>query len=564
MKIVNLSTDDSFVESIPLSEYPRPQFKRDSYLCLNGFWNLAISKSKDIPEKFDYQIRVPYPVESVLSNVQRYLKKGEYLYYQKEFSLEEDFINDILELHFDGIDQCAQVYLNGNLITTHEGGYLPFSVQIQDYLKKVNCLIIRVKDNLDFKYPYGKQAKKSHGMWYSKISGIWKSVWIESYSKNYFKGIKITPSLNDVTFEIDTNIKSKTIIISNGKEEIRRKFSANKVTFKINNPLLWTPENPFLYSFRLIGDSDQIESYFALRTIEIKKHQGINRIMLNDKPYFFHGLLDQGYFPDGIFTPKSYQKYQDDILLAKRLGFNTLRKHIKIEPDYFYFLCDKLGIIVFQDMVNNDKYHFFKETLLPTLGLQRWKNYGKGRNPIIKSNFINHSKETLGLLYNHPSICYYTIFNEGWGQFDTDKMYQLLKKEDQTRIFDTTSGWFNSSLSDVTSKHVYFKKIKVNPSNRPIIISEFGGYVYKNINHCYNLKKTYGYKIYKKISSYQKGLIDLYQTQIIPNIKYGISGAIYTQLSDVEDETNGLITYDRKVIKVNQEEMLKLKDKLKI
>ena len=559
-----LPSDSLPLDDIPLSEYPRPLFQRDSYLCLNGKWDIEFSFKKEIPSAFTNQVIVPYPIESPLSGLKRNLKKGEYIYYKKEFSLEKEFIKDIVLLHFDGVDQECEVYLNNKLIKENQGGYLPFEVEIQDYLEDTNILIVKVKDDLDKKYCYGKQSKKSKGMWYTKVSGIWKSVWIESYNKEFFKGIKTNVSLDTFNLSIDTNIKKKKIIIYTNEGNIVKEFTKNQISIKIPHPICWDIDNPYLYHFDLISESDRISSYFALRTIAIKKIGNINRILLNNKPFFFHGLLDQGYFSDGIFTPKTYKKYEEDILLAKELGFNTLRKHIKIEPDYFYYLCDKLGILVFQDFVNNNKYHFIKETVLPTLGLTKLPHYGKHTKKEIKEIFINQAKETMSLLHNHPSVVYYTIFNEGWGQFDSDKVYQELKREDPSRIFDATSGWFESSLSDVTSKHVYFKKINIKPSSKPIILSEFGGYVYKDLEHSFNKKKTYGYKIYKDQEQYQQGLYSLYINQVVPFIKEGLCGCIYTQISDVEDETNGLVTYDRKVLKVNKKDMKEISSLLHI
>lgn len=564
MSKIKLTTDDNILDEIPLSEYPRPQFKRDSYLCLNGKWDLCFSYDEKIPTDFDQKVIVPFPVESDLSGVSHYLQKDEYIYYRKTFSLDSSFIKEIVELHFDGIDQISWIYLNGKLIKEHIGGYTPFSVYIQDYLKESNTLIVKVKDNLDKSLCYGKQSQKSKGMWYTKTSGIYKSVWLESYNKNHFSSLKITPTLNNVTINVDSNIKEKKIVISTPEGTIEKEFFDNQITIDIINPINWTSDNPYLYHFKLISKDDIIESYFALRTIKIEKVNNVPRILLNNKPIFFHGLLDQGYFPDGLLTPKSYQKYEDELLNIKSLGFNTIRKHIKLEPLYFYYLCDKLGVFVFQDFINNDKYSFFKESVLPTIGFQNFASYGKRRKQTIKDNFINQGKEIIDLLYNHPCVIYYTIFNEGWGQFDADKTYSLMKKLDPTRIFDATSGWFNGKLSDVTSKHIYFKKVKIKKSNRPIIISEFGGYVYKDLNHSFNLEKTFGYKIFKSKEEYQKALYNLYIEQIVPFINKGLCGAIYTQITDVEDETNGLLTFDRKVLKVNTNDMLEISKQLKI
>lgn len=563
MSKIHLSSDDLPLEEIPLSEYPRPQFKRDSYICLNGTWDICFSFDNQLPSLYQEKVIVPFPIESTLSGLNnRYLQKDEIIYYRKKFKLDPSFVKDIVLLHFDGVDQISQVYLNNHLIKENFGGYIPFEVEIQDYLQEENELVVKVIDNLDKKYCYGKQSFESHGMWYTKTSGIWKSVWLESFNNESFRSIKITPLLNQVNLKIDTSIKRKTIVISTPNGEIIKDFTDNEITIDIPSPRLWNVEDPYLYEFKLISEKDIISSYFALRTISIEDYRGQPRIMLNNKPLFFHGLLDQGYFSDGILTPKSYKKYEEEILILKELGFNTLRKHIKIEPLYFYYLCDKLGVIVFQDFVNNGSYSFFKETLLPTIGIQNYAKYGKKVNKEIKDIFIKQGKDTIELLYNSPSVCYYTIFNEAWGQFDCDKVYQLFKKLDSTRIFDATSGWFNGKLSDVVSKHVYFKKIKLKKEKRPIIVSEFGGYVYKDLDHSFNIDKTYGYKIYKDIEQFHKGLKELYEKQIIPLIDQGLCGSIYTQVSDVEDETNGLLTYDRKVLKINKDDLIEVSKKL--
>ena len=317
MNKIQLTTDDNILEEIPLSEYPRPQFKRDSYLCLNGKWDVRFTFDEQIPNEFNQQINVPFPIESDLSGVNHYLQKDEFIYYRKEFALESSFIKEIVELHFDGIDQIAWIYLNGKLIKKHVGGYTPFSVEIQDYLKESNTLVVKVKDNLDKSLCYGKQSKVSKGMWYTKTSGIYKSVWIESYNKKHFSSLKITPTLNDVTIEINSNIEEKTLIITTPEGLIEKKFFDNQITIDIINPINWTSDNPYLYHFKLISKDDIIESYFALRTIKIEKVNNVPRILLNNKPIFFHGLLDQGYFPDGLLTPKSYQKYEDELLNIK-------------------------------------------------------------------------------------------------------------------------------------------------------------------------------------------------------------------------------------------------------
>ncbi|MBQ1263768.1 MAG: glycoside hydrolase family 2, partial [Oscillospiraceae bacterium] len=310
------------------------------------------------------------------------------------------------------------------------------------------------------------------------------------------------------------------------------------------------------------GEGDRVESYFALRTIEIKEVGGKKRICLNGEPYFFHALLDQGYFPDGIFTPATPEAYKNDILEAKRLGFNTLRKHIKIEPQIFYYYCDKLGMVVFQDMVNNGHYSFLRDTALPTVAVKKMSDKLLHLNKKSREQFVLSMIETVKLLYNHPSICYWTIFNEGWGQFCSDEMYDLLKELDSTRVIDSTSGWFKNSKSDVESEHVYFKPYKFRSSDKAVVLSEFGGYSFRPEGHIFNLKKAYGDRFFTDRNEFENDLLRLYREEIIPAVKEGLCASVYTQLSDVEDETNGLLSYDRLVCKVDGKKMREIANEL--
>ncbi|MBO5735756.1 MAG: glycoside hydrolase family 2, partial [Clostridia bacterium] len=319
----------------------------------------------------------------------------------------------------------------------------------------------------------------------------------------------------------------------------------------------WSPEDPYLYRFTLQSGEDTVRSYFALRTVTCEIVKGIPRLCLNGKPYFFHGLLDQGYFSDGIYLPASPEGYAFDVRTAKELGFNMLRKHIKIEPEEFYYQCDLQGIIVFQDMVNGGKYRYIRDTVLPTLGMKKRLFFRAGKKQ--RFHFEKTAKETVRLLQNHPSVCYYTVFNEGWGQYDADRIYKELKALDPSRIWDATSGWFLGRESDVDSRHVYFRPFRVGKrSNKPLVLSEFGGYTCKLEEHSFNLNKTYGYKTYTDLPAFRKGLESLYREQILPAVKEGLCGTVLTQLSDVEDETNGLVTYDRQVVKADPAAMAAL------
>ena len=544
-----------FVKDVPLDLYPRPQMKRDSFFCLNGTWDFEVTKKDEIPEAFSRKIKVPYPPESALSGVDELFSEKSRLYYKKTFSLPEGFVKERVILHFGAVDQTCEVYLNGEYVGSHSGGYIPFSFDVTDVLKEQNTLIVKVADKLSkHLYPYGKQTNARGGMWYTRVSGIWQTVWLESVPKKHVTSLKINTTLSGAEISV-YGIDEGTVTVKTEGGQIKAELKGGKVSISIPEPKLWSPESPYLYEFVLEGEGDRVESYFALRTLEIKEFGGKKRIALNGEPYFFHALLDQGYFPDGIFTPASYDAYKNDILEAKRLGFNTLRKHIKIEPQIFYYYCDKLGMVVFQDMVNNGHYSFLRDTALPTVAVKKMSDKFLHLNKKSREQFVLSMIQTVELLYNHPSICYWTIFNEGWGQFCSDEMYDTLKELDAIRVIDSTSGWFKNKRSDVLSEHVYFKPYKFKASDKASVLSEFGGYSYRPEGHVFNLKKAYGYRFFKDRDEFEKDLLRLYREEIIPAAKEGLCASVYTQLSDVEDETNGLLSYDRLVCKVDGKKM---------
>ena len=534
------------------NEYPRPQLKRDSFFSLNGEWEF----SEDYSEK----ILVPFPPESDMSGIGKAQKKGEKVYYRKKFTLPEGFSRDRVILNFGASDGATTVFLNGALLGINLNGYLPFSFDITEHLKGENVLEL-ISEDMGKMLPYGKQRGKRGGMWYTDVSGIWQSVWLESVPSEYIKKIKIEPLENGVIIHTEGAKNGKiTVKAPNGELEFELRESECKI--ELDNPERWSPENPYLYEFTIKTESDEVESYFAVRTLEIKEVDGVKRICLNGKPYFFHGLLDQGYFPEGIYTPASPKCLENDVLEMKSLGFNTLRKHIKIEHELFYYYCDKHGMVVFQDMVNNGTYSFLRDTALPTIGFKK-RNDKRGRKDYLVF-FEQAMVDTVSALYNHPCICYWTIYNEGWGQIDSQKMYEKMKTLDTSRIIDTASGWFKGAESDVESEHVYFKKVKLPSTDKPIVLSEFGGYSYKVAGHIFNPDNTYGYRFFKEQNKFEDALVSLYENEIAPLVQDGLCGAIYTQVSDVEDETNGLLTYDRKVLKVSRERMLAIAEKLKL
>ena len=536
---------------MPWAEYPRPQLMRDSFLNLNGRWNLEINRKNKIVKSGE--IIVPFPLESRLSNFEFFKKKNDILIYTKNFNLNKT--DKTVLLHFGAVDQECKVFVNDNFIGENIGGYLPFSFDITDYLKNgENTLGVEVIDRLDTDLAYGKQCKKRGGMWYTETSGIWQTVWLEQVPKDYIKSIKITPHLSGFEIKVFGGKEHKTLEI----EGQTINFTGDTANIEIKNPINWSPENPHLYYFTLKSGEDEIKSYTALRTVEIKG----DKILLNGKPYFFHGLLDQGYFSDGIYTPATPKALENDVLKMKECGFNTLRKHIKIEHELFYYYCDKHGMVVFQDLVNSGKYNFLIDTALPTVAFKKGITHRASQKR--REHFIKNSLDTINLLYNHPSICYYTLFNEGWGQFSAEEMFDLMKNADSTRVWDATSGWFQTNKSDVLSEHIYFKPLKLKNDGRPLVLSEFGGYSSKIKGHSFNPHNTYGYRFFADNEEFKKALLKLYYNEVIPQIKQnGLCATILTQVSDVEDETNGLLTYDRQVLKVCENEMINLANTLK-
>ena len=536
------------------NQYPRPALQRDSFLCLNGLWDFAVCPEGMSPE-YDKTIQVPFCPESKLSGIAAVFSEENVRWYRTRFTLPEEFVKSRTLLHFGAVDQIAKVYLNGRSVGEHEGGYLPFALDVTEALRKDNVLTVEVRDYLDRKVlPYGKQKYNRGGMWYTPVSGIWQTVWLESVPETYIEDIQVKNGADWV--EITVRGANEGTVTVEGMEPVALQQGACRITF--SNPRNWSPEDPYLYYFTVRAGEDRVRSYFALRTVDIREVDGYPRICLNGSPYFFHGLLDQGYWQDGIYTPESPDAFEKDILFAKKLGFNMLRKHIKIEPQLFYYACDRLGMVVFQDMVNNGTYSFVRDTVLPTVGVcylpDRWLH----RNKKSRVAFEKAMEETVEGLRRHPCICYWTVFNEGWGQFEGSRMYRRLKALDDSRVIDTASGWFCGVASDVDSRHVYFRKVRLKAGRKPLVLSEFGGYSYKVEGHVFNGEKAYGYGKCATRADFVAALHKVYVEEVAPLVPKGLCAAVYTQLSDVEDEINGLITYDRQVEKVRSEEFLEI------
>ena len=555
---------DKLDRACPHKYHPTPQFQRAEYTLLNGEWDFCLNESQYCSE-YNEKILVPFCPESSLSGVEKQVLPHHFMHYSKVFTLPESFKGKRVFLHFGAVDQTCTVYINGIELGSHKGGYTPFCFEITTELcNNENEIRLTVYDGLDHTYPYGKQKYKRGGMWYTPVSGIWQSVWLEARPSIYVEDIKITPYEKGVKIAVTGGDDHKIITLKESGEVFE--FDGNIVNIEPMELKLWSPETPYLYEFTLKCGEDVIESYFAIRWVDVREIKGVKRICLNGKPYLFNGLLDQGYYPDGIFMPATVDGYEDDIRLTKALGFNMLRKHIKIEPMIFYYLCDKLGVAVFQDMVNNGKYHFIRDTGLPTVSpllFQRLNDKRFSPNKEARKVFENNMYETADRLYNVPSIVYYTIFNEGWGQFCADDMYKKLNSFDSTRITDSTSGWFRRHESDVDSRHIYFRPLKPKRlDGRPLVISEFGGYAHGVEGHIFG-DGTYGYSVFDDRSDYEDAVYKLYDTEVRALVEAGASAFVYTQVSDVEDEINGFYTYDRQIIKVDSEKFKKLNDELK-
>ena len=551
------TVDGEAMSGMPWNIYPRPRLVRDSFFCLNGEWGLTATDGAE------YKITVPFPPESVLSGVGKRMGEDPHIIYKKSFSLPANFLRERVILHFGAVDQIAEVILNGKHLGKHIGGYEHFCFDITDCLKDENELTVTVTNADDpLSLPYGKQCEKRGGMWYTPVTGIWQTVWIESVSQNYITELSARVEGNEIEITV-FGVKNGEITLDADGKTLKAPLIDGKAKFTLESVREWSPDDPYLYRYTVEAEGDRVESYFAARRVSVEEKNGKPVICLNSKPIFLHGLLDQGYFSDGIFTPATPEEYKRDILSMKELGFNLLRKHIKVEPDIFYYYCDLYGMTVMQDMINNGDYSFIRDTALPTVGFQSRNDKNLHRDKAARKAFEDGMVSTVNALREYPSIIAWTVFNEGWGQFCSQEMYKKIKALDSTRIVDTASGWFSGAESDVESKHVYFKPFKVKKKyDRPLFLSEFGGYACRIEGHIFNPDNEYGYKSFKTAKEMEDAFVALYKNEIIPAIKKGLCGTVYTQVSDVEDETNGLLTYDRRVCKVDKKRIKELSDEI--
>ena len=569
---------------IPFPEYPRPLLERSSWLNLNGTWQYAFSAFGALPERYDGDILVPYSPEAPKSGVGRQLRPGEYLHYRRTFTPPEG--EGRILLHFGAVDYLCFVTVNDTSVGTHRGGYLPFTLDVTDALiPGENTLYVTVLDPSDTGHQArGKQKLNRGGMYYTAQSGIWQTVWMERVPEQHVTRLQSTPDFAasrvtiTPTLAKDEPCPGAFITVRAGKATVAQAtFDASQpVTLSIPNMRPWSPEDPFLYDYTLtLPCGDIVKSYFAMREFDIARDaRGTLRFTLNGKPYFLSGLLDQGYWPEGLYTPPSDEAMVYDIRTMKDMGFNLLRKHIKIEPQRWYYHCDRLGMVVWQDMVNGGGVYkdWFVTTainVVPAL-LRRFPDskafYGMfaRTDAAERERYYEELSAMVTLLESHPCIGCFVPFNEGWGQFDAPKATALIRSLDpQKHPVDETSGWFDQGGGDVNSIHNYFYPLHVHRSGKRVVaLSEFGGIAWPCPGHITS-EKAYGYGTAKTQTGLSFRYEKLVKKSVLPQIRRGLSAIIYTQVSDVEDEINGILTYDREIVKLPPETALDCANALK-
>lgn len=582
METVRLRTPFE-VSDTPLAEYPRPQFARDSYITLNGKWDYAIlRKSENFNGNYQGKILVPFSPEALLSGLPEgtLVTPNDALYYHRTFNVPADFIKSTTLLHFDAVDFECKVTLNGKTVGEHSGGYMPFAFDVSNAIQAgENDIKLVVTDPTDTSYhTHAKQSTKRGGIWYTPQSGIWQSVWLESMPAVHLKDVTIIPDIDNdllkLKFDKSTDAPVEIIVLDEGKVMTTAVCEGDEIDVPLADYELWSPENPKLYDLAFkIGD-DTIKSYFGMRKFSwVTDEKGFKRMGLNNKPYFHTGVLDQGYWSDGMLTPPSNAALEYDVKLVKSMGFNMIRKHIKIEPLRWYYHCDKEGILVWQDMVTGGtKYKMMYIGILAFLEIHikddnetAYKRLAR-QDKEGREEFENEIRTTMNYLKNCVSLSTWVAFNEGWGQFDSVRITKEMKAIDPTRLIDSVSGWNDQGkgTSDTKSMHIYFKPIRMPKDERCLLLSEFGGYSIKTQGHVFSPHKSFGYRIYKSPEKFAEAYKKLFEKHIIPNIDKGLSATVYTQVSDVEEEINGLVTYDRKVIKLPVDMVKKINKKLVI
>ncbi|PPL17485.1 glycoside hydrolase family 2 protein [Microterricola pindariensis] len=562
----------------PLPEYPRPQLVRDSFHSLNGRWGYAITATDGVPARLDGEIIVPFSPESALSGVERQLQPGQWLHYRRDFELPDELGphgGARLLLHFGAVDQDCTVWLNGIEVGTHSGGYLPFQLDVTDVVRPgPNVLRVRVSDPSDTgAFSRGKQKLRRGGIWYTAQSGIWQTVWLELVPAVAVAAVEILPlpSLDAVEITVRAMMAPDAagsppaafITVRDGDAilAIARTAPGTPACIELAGARLWSPEDPFLYDVEVILGSDTVLSYFGMRSFGVGPDAaGQPRLLLNGQPYFQAGLLDQGYWPDGLYTPPDDTAMVHDIRTAKRLGFTMLRKHIKIEPLRWYYHCDRLGMLVWQDMVNGGgryKPWVITAPVLTPLRLRdnRYAAFARTDAP-GRAHWQEEMRGTVELLRSVTSIAVWVPFNEGWGQFDALAATAELRALDPSRSIDHASGWHDQGGGDLTSLHVYFRRFRMprrqpETAARAVVVSEYGGYSHRLPGHSVSARE-FGYKRFKDATSLTAAFVRLHERELIPALEEGLAATVYTQLSDVEDETNGVLSYDRRVVKLDE------------
>lgn len=555
-----------------LPEYPRPIMERPQWLNLNGLWDYAITK-KDapLPKTFDGKILVPFAIESSLSGVGKTIKADQSLWYERKFQIPEDWKGKNVLLNFGAVDWKAEVFVNGNKIGEHTGGYTPFSFNITKNLKDgENSLAVRVWDSTGNGLPRGKQIENPRGIFYTSVSGIWQTVWLEPVSASHISGLKITPDLDSSSFDIkvDSDDKSATAtikVLDNGKVVAQTTAAANKTAnIPVKNPKLWWPKSPFLYDLEITlsnkgGEQvDSVKSYAAMRKFSIAKHGRFGGVdfTLNNKKFFTFGPLDQGWWPDGLYTAPTDEALKFDIQRTKDLGFNSIRKHVKVEPARWYTHCDRLGMVVWQDMPS-----MFGEG-----GGWQPRGFFQGEERTVSKKFEEtyrkEWKEIMESLHSYPCIAIWVPFNEAWGQFKTKEITEWTKSMDPSRLVNSASGGNYFDCGDIVDSHDYGNPIMYIFNNQKVnVVGEYGGIGCAVDGHLWVKDKNWGYGKMRSQEEVTKKFVEL-TNRFIDMTKYGCFGAIYTQTTDVEIEVNGLFTYDRKVLKVDEEKVREVNQKL--
>lgn len=548
-------------------EYPRPMMVRDNWENLNGLWDFKINQKGGGREEYNRKILVPYPVESALSGIKEEVGAFKRVWYRRNISVDNPFDDGKVLLHFGAVDWEMHLFINDHLVGEHQGGYDPFTFDITDYLTESGeqKIVVTAWDPTDLgKQPVGKQSHDPRSIWYTANTGIWQTVWLEYVPATYIKDLKITPQLdlNRVKVEIMAENagfehQAKVTVLDDGQEiGTATGYHLQHFYVEIDDPKTWSPTSPFLYDLQIAlvdpdgNQIDEVESYFGMRKIEVAQAEdGYMRLFLNNEPLFHMGPLDQGWWPDGLYTAASDEALKYDVQITKDLGFNMLRKHVKVEPQRFYYWCDKIGIMVWQDMPSGD----MKPREL------------EGRSEESDQQFRDEYKAMIDAFYNHPSIVMWVPFNEGWGQYNTADITAWTQNYDPSRLVNSASGWFERKVGDVKDMHRYpGPDMPETEDNRAAVLGEFGGQALVVDDHLWltDFSRAPGHY---KTSTSQKKLRDTYAElirQLYPMKEKGLAAAVYTQTSDVETEVNGLVTYDRKVIKFDPKTLQKLHGEL--